>query len=87
MALLGFTFDFSLCSSPNKLKNSNTKMWASENLHTPWADMLTEISHGSRISCGYCNSDVDICICGCMHMWICTVYVHPLPQKHPSTAS
>lgn len=36
----------------------------SENLHVPWADVLTEISRGSRISRKYCNSDVDICICG-----------------------
>lgn len=30
----------------------------------PWADMLTEISHGHRISCKYYNSDADMCKCG-----------------------
>lgn len=36
----------------------------SENLHMPSADMLTEISHESKISHKYCISDVDICGCG-----------------------
>lgn len=37
--------------------------------HMPWVgtDMLTEISSVSRILCKYCNSDVDIRICGYVH--------------------